>query len=116
MSLPIPSLSFAAPRAAQRLRRISNAASPYETAEAGTRIVTIVPAQRMEETQSRNSWTQRNFSAQLLELGLKHNVEGLVRKAGQGFAAATPQGAHMSYEQAQANFAEEGIGLFRFRT
>jgi hypothetical protein len=66
-------------------------------------VVTSLPAQREGA---------RSFSAQLLELGLRHNVEGLVKKAQdqmEDIAQVGPspmQRAHAHYENAQNNFSE----------
>jgi hypothetical protein len=66
--------------------------------------------QNVREQESR-FYPARSFSAQLLELGLRYNVEGLVRKADTQIAA-TPtsytkdNAAHQSYDDAQHNFSE----------
>ncbi len=58
-----------------------------------------------------------SFSAQLLELGLKHNVDGLIQKAHeqlsyQGAQARSPQqSAAASYERAQDNFARDSLHM-----
>lgn len=122
MTLPISATSFRNDSSAQRLRRISGAASPYEAVDvgSGTRIVAIVPAAHGAASpplRREPNWGTRNFSAQLLELGLKHKVEGLVRKAdgADTVGLASAQSAHGQYERAQNNFLEEGAELFRFR-
>lgn len=49
----------------------------------------------------------RSFAAQLLELGLKHNVEGLINKAsGQMELQANAPSPYDHYQAAQDNFAD----------
>ena len=103
---------LSAPRTSVRLRRVSASAPAYPAREdfssldedrvREAKIVTpVFPAQghvvRME----------RSFSAQLLELGLRHNMDALVNKA-QGYAEGSGQAVRtpaQQYEHAQNSFA-----------
>jgi hypothetical protein len=77
------------------------------------RITPIYPA----HLQHRDQLPRLSFSAQLLELGLKHNVDGLIQKAHEqlGYAGAeqsSPQHkATHNYERAQDNFARNHLNL-----
>ena len=62
----------------------------------------------------------RSFSAQLLELGLRYNVEGLVRKAETQIAVSSKSyskddAAHQSYDDAQHNFSENRQHLLHWQ-
>lgn len=58
-----------------------------------------------------------SFSAQLLELGLKHNVDGLIQKAHEqlSYQGAKPHSAQKNaarhYERAQDNFARDSLHM-----
>lgn len=65
-----------------------------------------------EPERSRNPMPGVSFSAQLLELGLKYNVEGLVKKAQAqlGRSSSTVWKNHLGiqhYERAQENFSDD---------
>lgn len=109
------------------MRRVSGASSPYEAAQddvqntptvSSTRIVGIARVQPKPAQGFAQGFTPRSFSAQLLELGLRHNVDGLVRKAERLHAeqgAISTSTAQAQYERAQNNFTEDAAGLFRWQ-
>jgi hypothetical protein len=108
-------------RLSGRMARLSTAASPY-TQQVGENVldgaigVEITPIYRAEHHPS-DRLPGLSFSAQLLELGLKHNVEGLIQKAQHqlsydGAQARSPQQrAAKQYEQAQDYFARDTLHM-----
>lgn len=127
MLFPVVPSSARYQSAHEKLRRVSGASSPYEAAHdetasapapSSTRIVAIARVQPKPAHGYAQGFTPRSFSAQLLELGLKHNVDGLVRKAERLHAeqgAISTSDAQAHYERAQNNFTEEAAGLFRWQ-
>lgn len=96
---------LAAPRPRTVLRRVSQMPALTEVQDGYGQVVMPVAG-----VEGRAVGMGRSFAAQLLELGLKHNVEGLVNKAS---AAVEAQGQALgqshptaNYELAQNNFAE----------
>lgn len=88
------------------LRRPSRSLSVYQQAQAEVTPVTGVRGNAVPDTGLNDG---RNFSAQLLELGLRHKVEGLVNRAADHLAAAASANAttpYDRYEAAQQNFAD----------
>ena len=76
----------------------------------------ITPIYRVDNRQS-DRLPGLSFSAQLLELGLKHNVEGLIQKAQEqlSYQGASPHSAQKNaahhYERAQDNFARDTLHM-----
>lgn len=108
-------------RLPERLVRVSRAASPYTIEPndgTGTQQLGlyIAPA-HLTDGRDAGRLPSLSFSAQLLELGLKHNVDGLIQKAHeqlsyQGASPRSPQQtAAYSYERAQDNFARDSLHM-----
>jgi hypothetical protein len=78
--------------------------------------IRVTPIYR-NRTSSRDTLPGLSFSAQLLELGLKHNVEGLIQKAHDqlSYQGAPPLSAQSvathNYERAQDNFARDSLHM-----
>ncbi len=91
----------------QGLRRPSRSVSVYQQAQQAAEVTPIngVRGNTVPDTGLNDG---RNFSAQLLELGLRHKVEGLVNKAADHLAATSnaPETPYDRYEAAQQNFAD----------
>jgi len=92
---------LAAPRPRTALRRVSQ--MPALSAERDRYGQTVLPVAGVE---GRAVGMGRSFAAQLLELGLKHNVEGLVNKADVAGEASGQPHPTAQYELAQNNFSE----------
>ncbi len=79
----------------------------------GLQITPIYPA----SNQLGDGLPHSSFSAQLLELGLKHNVEGLIQKASKqlSYEGALPSSAQRvaarQYERVQDNFASGDVHM-----
>jgi hypothetical protein len=86
------------------IRRPSRAVSPY-VAQHGFADAAIAPIDGVRGGPVSNN---RSFSAQLLELGLQHQVEGLINKASDQLAAqqGVRETPYDRYEAAQQNFAD----------
>ncbi len=123
---PITQTPTQTPTQTQRMRarlpvRLSGAASPY-VAETNAGVLDgaiglqITPIYSVEQPQHKRL-PAPSFSAQLLELGLKHNVEGLIQKAAEqlSYHGAEPhslqKNAARNYERAQDNFARDTLHM-----
>lgn len=95
------SSALVAPRQRPLVRRISGAPTLADARHSFDEA--IAPIGRAE---GRAVGMGRSFAAQLLELGLKHNVEGLVNKASAAVEAHGAAHPTAHYELAQNNFAE----------
>ncbi|MBY0429151.1 MAG: hypothetical protein K2Q32_08025 [Alphaproteobacteria bacterium] len=103
-----------------KLVRLSGTNSPYAVElqhDAATPIgVQITPIFRSDNPASERL-PGPSFSAQLLELGLKHNVDGLIQKANEQltYQGAEPHSAQKNaarhYERAQDNFARDSLHM-----
>jgi hypothetical protein len=100
-----------------RLRRVSGAASPYQLLAERRLADDFAAASVYTRNRDNRPEFRLNFSGQLLQLGLKHNVDGLVLKAQEQltYDGARPQSpynaASRHYEKAQDNFARDTIGI-----
>lgn len=112
--------------AREKIKRISHAGSVYAQSEgadgvvgAATAAYRITPVFAVD-TPRRDPMPPRSFSAQLLELGLKHGLEDLVRKAGDDASRANVVAtgtqvdrASQFYDHAQSGFTDD-LHLFTF--
>lgn len=104
-------------RLSGKLIRLSQNASPYKE-DAGNNLagVEITPVYVLEH-RPQGRLPGLSFSAQLLQLGLKHNVDGLIKKANEQltFQGSEPHSAQKNaarhYERAQDNFARDSLHM-----
>ena len=108
----------------ERITRLSRSHSPYvvqqtdefSAIEGDVVGLQITPIYRTG-FHGQNVLPGMSFSAQLLELGLKHNVEGLVQKAHEQLSydstsvLSAQHKATQHYEQAQDNFSRDSLHM-----
>lgn len=112
-------------RQSRALVRVSRAGSAYTPADDSDGpvydVVPVYPAQHDAQRKPRAPlfpapFSQRNFSAQLLHMGLYHQVDGLVRTTGsKDDVIANPYTAHYHYDNAAHDFSDPRQRFVRVR-